>query len=78
MGYKMSTQLMIELWEEIKPVIPPKERLHVADKLVQMFDDYGLTDDIHIHSGSDSTLIAAIASYHELGESNDHDERDDW
>ena len=31
--------LLLDTWDTIKPFIPPKERLHVAEEVVRTFDD---------------------------------------
>lgn len=69
----MSSALLIEIWDEIKTYIPPKERSHVADYLVSRFDDYGLSDGIDEEVGLDKTLKSAVASYYHLDEDVDID-----
>lgn len=62
----MSNELIIELWAGIKPLIPAKERIHVADKLISMFDDHGYADGIEHEVGLDKVLAAAVATRFDL------------
>ena len=56
-------ELLIELWSRIKTHIPPKERLEVADRLVVVFDEYGLIDDSLLTEELDKELRAAARSH---------------
>ena len=71
----MSDLLISELWNELKPLIPAKERLHVADRIVALFDEYGASDGIETEKSLDSTLLAAVKSYYEI--EDEEEEYDD-
>jgi hypothetical protein len=70
----MSSDLMIEIWESLKPFIANKERLHAADVLVSVFDDYGYIDSELMAVGVDKFIDAAMLSH--FG-TNEEDEEDD-
>lgn len=72
----MSAELLIETWAAIKPYIPAKERLHVADVLVRLFDDYSVADGIDEEEGLDKTLKAAVASYYHLEDDEEIEEEE--
>lgn len=72
----MSCELIIELWENIKPHINAKERLHVADTIVNLFDEYGFADGLESEHGLDKTLQAAVASRFIDPMEDEHDDID--
>lgn len=69
--------LITELWSRLKPFIPAKERLDVADVLVEVFDEHGMADGLEDQVDTlDKTLAAAVTSLYgldadELEEEND-------
>ena len=69
----MSADLMIEVWDNIKPMISTKERMYVADRLVEVFDEYGMLDGIEHSVGTDNVISTAIASYYGIHEDEDED-----
>lgn len=74
----MSCDLIIELWDNIKPHVNAKERLHVADTIIALFDEYGYADDIENEHGLDKILQAAIASRFPASEDYNDDDSNDW
>jgi len=54
--------LIMELWGRIKPHVQPKERLEVADILVDVFDEFGILDDSIMSEDLDKELRAATKS----------------
>ena len=71
----MSGELIVELWQELKPHINPKEREIAADRLVSILDDFGHSDGIEFEIGLDPELQAAVIERFEL-EQGDDDDRD--
>ncbi len=55
-------ELIMELWGRIKSHIQPKERLEVADILVDVFDEYGMLDNSIMQEDLDRELKAATRS----------------
>jgi hypothetical protein len=67
--------IIIEVWAGMRAFIPAKDRLAAADQLVILMDEHGLIDDIAEYDGHiDAQLSAAIKSYTDLGEDDDHDD----
>jgi len=62
------------LWLIIKPHLNPKERLDIADSVVELFDEYGVADGHDDDIGFDKDIATAIASYYDLEEEDDDDE----
>ena len=72
----MDSALLIETWAAIKPYISAKERLHVADVLVRIFDDFGASEGIDEEEGLDKILRAAVASYYHLEDDEEVEEEE--
>lgn len=72
----MSGDLIVELWQELKPHINPKERVVAADRLVSILDDFGYSDGIEFEVGLDPELQAAVSERFELELEDDEDDRD--
>lgn len=68
-------ELLIELWSRIKPHIPPKERLEVADILVVVFDEFSLIEDELLEEDLDKELKAAAKSH--LSDIDEYEEEED-
>lgn len=68
--------MLIEIWARLKPLIPQKDRLDAADKLVAVFDEHGeLIEDI-LSVEFDKELKAAFVSVY--GVADEEEEDDDW
>lgn len=74
----MSSELLIELWYDMKVFIPTKDRLDAAHILVAKLDDYGLLDGIEKDiAGLDKILKeAVVARYHVESEEDEESEYD--
>lgn len=72
----MHKEMLIELWQDIKHFVPAKERIDVADRLVSIFDQYGMADGIEDEVGLDKTLRAAVAAHFHIDE-DEVDSQDD-
>ena len=55
--------LCIAIWNSVSPYVNKKDRVHVADSLVECFDENGLADNFeNLIDEVDRELRAAIAS----------------
>lgn len=70
----MDTDLILDVWGRLKPIIPQKVRLEAADALIAVFDDYGMADDL-INEALDKELGAAVKS--RFADAYDEDDEDD-
>lgn len=68
-------ELLIEIWDRIKINIQGKERLDVADKLVTIFDEFGLLEKSILSEDLDTPLEAAAKSLY--CEASDEEDLDD-
>lgn len=74
----MENELLIELWSRLKPLIPQKDRLDAADKLVAVFDEHGMIVDTDALSVEfDKELKAAFVSVYGIDD-DEEDEDDEW
>jgi len=66
------TDMIVEIWDGIKPYIRKKDRLDLADHLVAVFDDYGMADGLPaICDTADQHLAAAIKGRYGIDEEED-------
>jgi len=69
--------LINEIWGALKPYIPAKERLNAADQLVEIFDDYGMSEGFETEMDLEPEIKAASASL--LGSAElDEEELDEY
>ena len=68
------TALLNELWGIVKPHIAAKERLQTADALVELFDEYSMTDGLEHETDIDKDLKVAAASFYHDDEEEIEDE----
>jgi len=74
-----NVDLIVDLWSRIKPYIPVKERADVADSIIAVFDDFGMTDGLEKEQGLDKELKTAIKDYYgELDNGDDDDDNDEY
>lgn len=69
-----TNQMIVELWERIKYNIPAKERLDTADKIMNVFDEYGMVDREVFDCDLDPHLLAAATALFCDAEIEDEDE----
>lgn len=67
--------MIVDLWSRIKPIIPKKERLEVADAIIAVMDEHGYSDGIENESSLDRDLLAAVKSHY--GSDIDEEDEDD-
>lgn len=59
--------LLNEIWSIVSPQIPSKERKETALQLVELFDEYSMTDGFEHETEFEGVLKAAIVEYFDLG-----------
>jgi len=72
-------ELLIEVWSRLKPLIPSKDRLDAADRLVAIFDEHAMianTDLVPVEF--DKELKAAFANVYGISEKEEDDEWDQY
>lgn len=69
----MNSDFVIDLWGSIRELLPAKDRQQIADILVSVCDEYGLTDGLGMSvSELDGELKSAVQQH--MGDS----ESDEW
>ena len=68
-------ETVFELWEKIKPCIPAKDKLEVAEIFIKTADEAGvLKEDIEDLVSQDKILEEAFDRYYE----DDYEEEEEW
>lgn len=68
-------ETVFELWERIKPCIPAKDKLEVAEIFIKISDEAGvLKEDIEDLVSQDKILEEAFDRYYE----DDYEEEEEW
>ena len=71
-------ELLYNIWDSVKPYVAVKERLHVAEEIVRVFDDQLDISEVEDNLNQfDSVMKAALISNYEFGLDDDDDE-EDW
>lgn len=60
----MQGEFIIELWDALRLLIPPKERQAAADHLISIADEYGVGDGIDSAPDLDRCLAAAVQNHY--------------
>ena len=68
--------MILDLWARMKPILPKKDRLEVADVLVAVMDDHGYADGLEDEQSLDTDLLAAVRSHY--GIELDDDDEDEY
>lgn len=71
----MDTDFLIELWEVVRPYINAKDRLHIADELVSLYDAHGHHDLEASMEYLPAELRAAAITLYDLDDEDDEDEQ---
>ena len=75
---KPDIELLYNIWDSVKPYVAVKERLHVAEEIVRVFDDQLDISEVEDNLNQfDSVMKAALISHYEFGLDDDDDE-EDW
>jgi hypothetical protein len=72
-----NNELIMELWSRMKSHIQPKERLEVADILINVFDEFNLVEDDLLDEDLDKELRAAVRSHLPEALDEEDDDRED-
>ena len=68
-------ETVFELWERIKPCVPAKDKLEVAEIFIKVADEAGvLKEDIEDLVSQDKILEEAFDRYYE----DDYEEEEEW
>ena len=77
----IETDFIFELWEAMKPLIPAKDKLEAAERIIKMCDDYGISKtDLEDMIENDKILETAFDRYFvdDYDEDEDDDSWDDY
>tara|TARA_B100001057_G_scaffold389469_2_gene397221 strand:- start:3700 stop:3924 length:225 start_codon:yes stop_codon:yes gene_type:complete len=68
-------ETVFELWERIKPCVPAKDKLEVAEIFIKVTDEAGVPkEDIEDLVSQDKILEEAFDRYYE----DDYEEEEEW
>ena len=68
-------ELLYEAWDKVKAYIPKKDKLHVAEELVRVFENTVGLDEVEEELNSfDSVMKAAIVSHLDIGFEEEDDD----
>lgn len=71
----LESSLLGEVWDTVKPYVPKKEQVEVAENLLRLFDDAVGLDELEVYKHEfDSTLKAAVVAYQGEDEQDDDDD----
>ncbi len=74
----METESLYELWENMLPYIPGKDRIEAGEIFIKQCDDLGMSiEDINLLIDGDAVLEVALDRYFE-DDDDYEDEDDDW
>jgi len=72
-------ELLYEVWDKVKAYVPKKDKIHIAEELVRVFDNTVGLDEIESELNSfDSVIKAALMSHLDLGYEEDDEEDEYW
>lgn len=72
-------ELLYEVWDKVKAYVPKKDKLHVAEEMVRVFENTVGLDEIEPELNSfDSVMKAAIVSHLDLGYDNEDENDEDY
>ena len=75
----IETDFIFDIWDAMKPLIPAKDKLSAAERIIKMCDDYGVSkNDLEEISESDKILETAFDRYFVDDYEDDDDEPDDY
>ena len=75
----IETDFIFELWETIKQLVPAKDKLEAAERIIKACDDYGISKiDLEEMTANDKILKAAFDKYFADDIEDDEDEWDEY
>lgn len=74
----IETDFIFDLWEAMKPLIPAKEKMEAAERIIKMCDEYGISKtDLEDMIENDKILETAFDRYF-VDDYDDDADDDDW
>lgn len=74
----VDTEVLFEFWEAFKPLVPAKERMEAAERLIKLCDDSGFhKTDIAEMVENDKILETAFDIYYQ-GDEDEFEDDDEW
>lgn len=71
----IETDFIFDMWEAMKPLIPAKDKMEAAERIIKMCDEYGISkEDIEEMIENDKILETAFDRYFV----DDDEEDEDW
>ena len=71
----IETDFIFDMWEAMKPLIPAKDKMEAAERIIKMCDEYGISkEDIQEMIENDKILETAYDRYFV----DDDEEDEDW
>ena len=71
----IETDFIFDMWEAMKPLIPAKDKMEAAERIIKMCDEYGISkEDIQEMIENDKILETAFDRYFV----DDDEEDEDW
>ena len=75
----IETDFIFELWETIKQLVPAKDKLEAAERIIKACDDYGISKiDLEEMTENDKILQASFDRYFADDIEDDEDEWDEY
>lgn len=77
----IETDFIFDLWEAMKPLVPAKDKMEAAERIIKMCDDYGISKtDLQDMIENDKILETAFDRYFvdDYDEDEDDDSWDDY
>lgn len=74
----VESETIFDIWDAMKPLIPAKDRLEAAERIIKICDEIGMSEtDLEDLIENDKILEAAYDRYFEAEDDYDEDE-EDW
>ena len=74
----IETDFIFDLWEAMKPLVPAKEKMEAAERIIKMCDEYGISKtDLEDMIENDKILETAFDRYF-VDDYDDDADDDDW
>ena len=73
----IETDFIFDLWDAMKPLIPAKDKMEAAERIIKMCDEFGISkSDLEDMIENDKILETAFDRY--FVDDFDEDEDDEW
>ena len=74
----IETDFIFDLWEAMKPLVPAKDKMEAAERIIKMCDEYGISKtDLEDMIENDKILETAFDRYF-VDDYDDDADDDDW